>query len=69
MDVYILISTENKKRLKKHLKKLKLKMELFTLQKDIILGFKTTIILDYNSMTPVAILIHPGAPPMIQDFF
>ena len=45
-------------------------MELFTLQKDIILGFKTTIILDYNSMTPVAILIHPGAPPpMIQDFF
>ena len=45
-------------------------MELFTLQKDIILGFKTTIVLDYNSMTPVAILIHPGAPPpMIQDFF
>ena len=30
--------------------------------KDFYIGFKATVIMDYDSMNPVSILIHSGAP-------
>ena len=36
-------------------------MELFIL-KGFYIGFKATVVMDYDSMNPVCILIHSGAP-------
>ena len=44
-----------------HLKKLGLKWSYSTTKKSFI-GFKVTVVLEKNSLTPVSILIHPGAP-------
>ena len=44
-----------------HLKKLGLKWSYSTTKKSFI-GFKVTVVLEKNSLTPISILIHPGAP-------
>ena len=49
------------KKTKEHLKTLNLKWS-YSSSKGFYIGFKATVILDYNSMNPVSILIHSGAP-------
>ena len=49
------------KKSKKHLEKLNLKWS-YSSSKGHYIGFKATIVLDYDSINPVCILIHSGAP-------
>ena len=49
------------KKTKEHLKTLNLKWS-YSSSKGFYIGFKATVILDYDSMNPVSILIHSGAP-------
>ena len=49
------------KKTKEHLKTLNLKWSDSS-SKGFYIGFKATVILDYDSMNPVSILIHSGAP-------
>ena len=49
------------KKTKEHLKTLNLKWS-YSSSKGFYIGFKATVILDYNTMNPVSILIHSGAP-------
>lgn len=49
------------KKTKEHLKTLNLKWS-YSSSKGFYIGFKATVIIDYDSMNPVSILIHSGAP-------
>ena len=49
------------KKSKKDLEKINLKWS-YSSSKGFYIGFKTTVVLDYQNMKPVAILIHSGAP-------
>ena len=49
------------KKTKEHLKSLNLKWS-YSSSKGFYIGFKATIIIDFDSMNPVSILIHSGAP-------
>ena len=49
------------KKTKEHLKTLDLKWS-YSSSKGFYIGFKATVIIDYDSMNPVSILIHSGAP-------
>ena len=49
------------KKTKEHLKSLNLKWS-YSSSKGFYIGFKATVILDYDCMNPVSILIHSGAP-------
>ena len=49
------------KKTKEHLKKLNLKWS-YSSSKGFYIGFKATVVIDYDSMNPVCILIHSGAP-------
>ena len=49
------------KKTKEHLKSLNLKWS-YSSSKGFYIGFKATVILDYDFMNPVSILIHSGAP-------
>ena len=44
-----------------HLKKLRLKIRIFKLQRYFI-GYKITVVLEITTKTPVSILTHLGAP-------
>lgn len=50
-----------KKQSKEHLKTLNLKWS-YSSSKGYYIGFKATVVVDFDSMNPVAILIHSGAP-------
>ena len=50
----------NKKK-KEHLETLNLKWS-YSSSKGFYIGFKATVVIDYDSMNPVCILIHSGAP-------
>ena len=50
-----------KKQSKEKLRKMDLKWS-YSSSKGFYIGFKATFVLDYDSMTPVAILFHSGAP-------
>ncbi|MDP2835553.1 MAG: transposase [Methanobacteriaceae archaeon] len=54
-------NTKRKKRSKKHLKKQDLKWS-FSSSYGHYIGFKATIVIEYESAMPVAIMIHSGAP-------
>ena len=49
------------KKTKEHLKSLNLKWS-YSSSKGFYIGFKATVVLDYDTMNPVSILIHSGAP-------
>jgi hypothetical protein len=49
------------KKTKEHLKTLNLKWS-YSSSKGFYIGFKATVVIDYDSMNPVCILIHSGAP-------
>ncbi len=49
------------KKTKEHLKTLNLKWS-YSSSKGFYIGFKATVVMDYDSMNPVCILIHSGAP-------
>lgn len=49
------------KKTKEHLKSLNLKWS-YSSSKGFYIGFKATVVLDYDTMNPVSILIHFGAP-------
>ena len=49
------------KKTKEHLKTLNLKWS-YSSSKGFYIGFKATVIIDYDCMNPVSILIHSGAP-------
>ena len=49
------------KKTKEHLKTLNLKWS-YSSSKGFYIGFKATVVLDYDSMNLVSILIHSGAP-------
>jgi hypothetical protein len=49
------------KKTKKQLKSMNLKWS-YSSSKGFYIGFKATVVLDYDNMKPVAILIHSGAP-------
>ena len=55
------INFHRNKKSKEHLKKLNLKWS-YSSSKGYYIGFKATVVLDYDSMNPVCILIHSGAP-------
>ena len=55
------INFHRNKKTKKHLEKLNLKWS-FSSSKGYYIGFKATVVMDYDSMNPVCILIHSGAP-------
>ena len=52
---------QRNKKTKKHLKTLNLKWS-YSSSKGFYIGFKATVIIDFDSMNPVCILIHSGAP-------
>ena len=54
-------NTKRKKRSKKHLKKQDLKWS-YASSYGFYIGFKATVVIEYTSAMPVAILIHSGAP-------
>jgi hypothetical protein len=54
-------NTERKKKTKKYLKTLNLKWS-YSKSKGYYIGFKATVVVEYSSAMPVAILIHSGAP-------
>jgi len=54
-------NTQRKKKTKKYLKTLDLKWS-YSSSKGYYIGFKATVIVEYTSAMPVAILIHSGAP-------
>ncbi len=54
-------NTQRKHRSKKHLKKQNLKWS-YASSYGFYIGFKATIVIEYESAMPVAILIHSGAP-------
>lgn len=54
-------NTHRKKKIKKYLKTLNLKWNNST-SKRFYIGFKATVVVEFNSSMPVAILIHSGAP-------
>ncbi len=49
------------KKTKEHLKSLNLKWS-YSSSKGFYIGFKATVVIDFDSMNPVCILIHSGAP-------
>ena len=49
------------KKTKEHLKTLNLKWS-YSSSKGFYIGFKATVVIDYDNMNPVCILIHSGAP-------
>ena len=49
------------KKTKEHLKTLNLKWS-YSSSKGFYIGFKATVIIDYDNMNPVSILIHSEAP-------
>ena len=49
------------KKTKEHLKTLNLKWS-YSSSKGFYIGFKATVVIDFDSMNPVCILIHSGAP-------
>ena len=55
------INFHRNKKTKEHLKSLNLKWS-YSSSKGFYIGFKATIIIDFDSMNPVSILIHSGAP-------
>ena len=55
------------KKTKEHLKTLNLKWS-YSSSKGFYIGFKATVIIDYDSMNPVSILIHSGAPNDVKLF-
>lgn len=55
------INFNRNKKSKEHLKKLNLKWS-YSSSKGYYIGFKATVVLYYDSMNPVCILIHSGAP-------
>ncbi len=55
------INFHRNKKTKEHLKSLNLKWS-YSSSKGFYIGFKATIIIDLDSMNPVSILIHSGAP-------
>ena len=55
------------KKTKEHLKTLNLKWS-YSSSKGFYIGFKATVIIDYDSMNPVSILIHSGAPNDVKIF-
>ena len=55
------INFHRNKKTKKHLEKLNLKWS-YSSSKGYYIGFKATVVMDYDSMNPVCILIHSGAP-------
>ena len=55
------INFHRNKKTKEHLEKLNLKWS-FSSSKGFYIGFKATVVIDYDSMNPVCILIHSGAP-------
>ena len=55
------INFHRNKKTKEHLEKLNLKWS-FSSSKGFYIGFKATVVMDYDSMNPVCILIHSGAP-------
>ena len=54
------------KKTKEHLKTLNLKWS-YSSFKGFYIGFKATVVIDFDSMNPVCILIHFGSP-MMQNF-
>lgn len=60
-------NTKRKKRSKKHLKKQDLEWS-FASSYGFYIGFKATIVIEYESAMPVAIMIHSGAPHDSQIF-
>jgi hypothetical protein len=54
-------NTNRKKKTKKYLKTLNLKWSYST-TKGYYIGFKATVVVEYSSAMPVAVLIHSGAP-------
>src|SRR5690606_32059174 len=54
-------NTKRKRRTKKHLKKQNLKWS-YASSYGFYIGFKATIVIEYESAMPVAIIIHAGAP-------
>ncbi len=55
------INFHRNKKTKEHLKSLNLKCS-YSSSKGFYIGFKATVIIDFDSMNPVSILIHSGAP-------
>ena len=55
------INFRRNKKSKEHLRKLNLKWS-YSSSKGYYIGFKATVVMDYDSMNPVCILIHSGAP-------
>lgn len=55
------INFHRNKKSKEHLKKLNLKWS-YSSSKEYYIGFKATVVLDYDSMNSVCILIYSGAP-------
>ena len=55
------INFHRNKKTKEHLKSLNLKWS-YSSSKGFYIGFKATVIIDFDNMNPVSILIHSGAP-------
>ena len=55
------INFHRNKKTKEHLEKINLKWS-YSSSKGYYIGFKATVVLDYDSMNPVCILLHSGAP-------
>ena len=55
------INFRRNKKSKEHLEKLNLKWS-YSSSKGYYIGFKATVVMDYDSLNPVCILIHSGAP-------
>ena len=55
------INFHRNKKTKEHLEKINLKWS-YSSSKGYYIGFKATVVLDYDSMNPVCILVHSGAP-------
>lgn len=55
------INFHRNKKTKEHLEKINLQWS-YSSSKGYYIGFKATVVIDYDSMNPVCILLHPGAP-------